>query len=107
MTKKNLELKIINQTINNKPNMETKNIIIIFKRVKAKSNKNVMLFILIIFINILQLINAKTKYTILITIQGKGKQQILENEHYEFNYTPSEIYVNGVLQNYTGFYVYD
>ena len=42
-----------------------------------------------------------------VTIKGSGKQQIVNNSTEVYDYKPKKIFVNGILQNYTDYYVYN
>ena len=64
-------------------------------------NKNKTRFIFLFLISLFKIISSAT---ILLTITGTGTQPIL---HESFNPIPSQIYVNDVLQDYTGKYVYN
>ena len=66
-------------------------------------NKNKTRFIFI-FIFLISISKIKNLATILLTIKGTGNQQILNGQ---FNPIPSQIYVNGELQDYVGNYVYN
>ena len=66
-------------------------------------NKNKTIFIFI-FIFLISISKIKNLATILLTIQGTGNQQILNGQ---FNPIPSQIYVNGELQDYVGIYAYN
>ena len=58
------------------------------------------LYLIIIFI--------KVKSSIInIKVNGTGRQQIINSQNDGFNIIPNKIYVNDILQNYTGFYVED
>ena len=100
----------------------------IFKRTKAikifHNNNNCNYFkfknnlIILVFLSVITLSNEENK-TILnttseitITIKGTGNQQILTTHDYcfifvNFNSLPNQIFINGVLQNYTGKMVYN
>ena len=60
-----------------------------------------IVFILLYFISIIKIINLAE---IKLTIRGEGNQQILDVNSGEFNILPSQIYINDVLQDYTGTY---
>ena len=81
---------------------------IIVKQIMNKNKYKKSLFYyfsLFIFI-----INIKILYAyqeINITINGTGKQQIVFNNVTYYNYKPNKILINGNLQNYTDFYVYN
>jgi len=64
-------------------------------------NKTRFIFIFIFLISISKIICLAT---ILVTIKGTGNQQILNGQ---FNPIPSQIYVNGELQDYVGIYAYN
>ena len=100
MIKENKMLKNIIKTIHNNINLNSKKIEMEYSTLKS-------LLIVIYFISIIEKINLTNDYTILITIKGTGKQQILDITSGSFNIIPNEIYVNGELQNYNGCYVYD
>ena len=58
------------------------------------------LYLIIVFIKV------KSSF-INIKVSGTGRQQIINNQNDGFNIIPKKIYVNDILQNYTGFYVED
>ena len=76
-----------------------------FSKLK-KINIKIILTILISFI---LLITNEAKLSALseitITINGTGDQKIISDR--TFNNTPNQIYVNDILQNYTGYMVYN
>ena len=79
------------------------------KFTKFKIYKHFLQLILIILFFFSEHIFTKTNF-IVITIKGKGNQFILNNQTIngiKFNNTPSEIIINGTIQNYTGYMVYD
>ena len=45
--------------------------------------------------------------SISMSIKGPGNQKIIDIENGNFKYTPNEIYINGILQNYQDIYVYN
>ena len=70
-------------------------------------NKNKTRFIFI-FIFLISISQIKNLATILLTVRGTGNQQILHFvDDRPFNTIPSQIYVNGILQDYVGNYVYN
>ena len=99
------------------PNNQNKNIlkIHIFKILNKNIilNNIIILMLIVIFYPIF-IFNKKNKkfiklnpiWNIEIKIKGIGNKNILsqkkDKENY-FNYTPTQVYVNGVIQNYTGF----
>ena len=106
----------------NKLISKEKNILeIIIKKKIASNHKihypiNCFLFILIFLILKIEskiLLNSDSE--IRITIKGTGNQSILFTEIYfdslkefrRFSYIPTQIYINGILQNYTGTKVYN
>ena len=76
-----------------------------------------IIFVLLIFIQNVKSIkirNINSISEISITIRGKGNQYILNDEmvqmseeYLNFDYEPSQILINGVLQEYTGKIVYN
>ena len=92
-------IKNFNKTIKNK-----------FNKSKIKTNLINYLIILLIIISFKpEIFTSENEIT--ITIKGKGKQHILStftgscNEPSNFTSLPDQIFVNGILQNYTGKYV--
>ena len=79
----------------------SKNKTLINKYPIPNKNKTLIIFIFIFLISISKIICLAT---ILLTIRGTGNQQILNGQ---FNIIPSQIYVNDVLQDYVGNYVYN
>ena len=83
---------------------------------EEKNKKDIFrldIFALFYFINSVLLVNALNKsYTeIMITIEGCGEQQILQNTDTfgnvaPFDDIPDEIYINNILQNDRSFSVY-
>jgi surface protein len=82
-----------------------------YKKLKSPNlcNKNIIYYIIILIIEI-DLIRSNSYCQIDIKINGQGDQDILfqysiqnyDGESIEFYYSPDEIYINDILQNYTG-----
>ena len=58
--------------------------------------------------------NLVSTSEIALTIKGSGDQYILnndnlyiDNKYFNFTHTPDQILINGILQNYTGYMVYN
>ena len=102
---------------------EKKNFKIIINKTKRISNNKILFIIILIIIN-LPIFNCNAYFKIfkslsydseiIITIIGDGDQYILTNSSYsngkttyDFKTLPSEIIVNGVIQNYTDRKVYN
>ena len=82
---------------------------------KSQNNNNIINYLIILLIIILlkiKIIHSENEITIIIN--GNGKQQILSTysgicgyDSANFNELPNQIFVNGILQNYTDKYVYN
>ena len=88
-----------------------------YKKLKSINfyNKNIIYSIIILIIEI-DLIRSNSYCQIDIKINGQGDQDILfqntlrkkyDGKYKRFDYSPDEIYVNDILQNYTGKRVYN
>ena len=60
-------------------------------------------FTLFLFISNIKILNAYQEIN--ITINGTGRQQIVDKDY--FDNKPNEILINGILQNYSDYYVYN
>ena len=69
-----------------------------------KKYKHPLFFNFVLFIFIINLKDSKAYQEINITINGNGRQQIV-NSGYSSYYKPNVILINGILQNYVDFYV--
>ena len=74
-------------------------------------NENIYIrYFFYFFSSFLFIINFKiisTGQEINITIVGTGKQQIVYNDTTYYDFKPNKILINGILQQYTDYFVYD
>ena len=82
-------------------NNKYKNRIILFNKYK---HKNPLFYNFIIILFIINIKVCDSYQEINITIKGTGEQKILNEESIN---QPNHILINGILQNYTGYYVYN